>query len=142
MRSTIIALGALLPLWISCMAVSPTPPRLTLIETIPAGATCITDAGEVYVTPASIPCPQGGVLRIQVALAGHERKLVAVHTRQRSPQLETLLVGGILRFMSGEVWEHVEAQGGRTVLVLEPQTGWCTPGSQPAPGPQPALGPR
>lgn len=104
----------------ACVA-APALERTTAeVRTSPAGARCVTAEGEVYLTPASIPCPPGGVLHLEVELDGHVDRRVELMTGPPRPRLRTLFLGELMRGFAGDEWERVEARDGRALLVLQP----------------------
>lgn len=108
-----------LPLLGACVA-RPAVVREAWVETIPSGARCVTQAGEIYVTPASIPC-KSGVLRLAVDLEGHAPRDVELRTGSSRPRMATFLFGEFYQLLGGRTWEPIEVPDGNVLLRLEPE---------------------
>ena len=102
-------------------APAPDPPAVAHVDSFPAGALCVTDEGEVFQTPAEIPYPNGGILRFDVRLDGHEPRRIALHpANRRETALESLTAFLPVRMLASNGWERVDAPKGQTTLELTP----------------------
>ena len=107
---------------LGCTSTPPLPPEpCARIESIPAGARCVTSDGEVFTTPAVVPLARTGVLRFEMTLPGHEPRKLLVKRPQVRPTLASFGAFGLVQLIADGGWEVVEPNDGNLVVTLEPE---------------------
>ena len=114
----------------ACTTAPPLHRPFANVETVPAGAHCVTSDGFEFTTPATVPLRGDGILRFEIDLEGYEPRRVELNCEDSKSQsvLGALALCTIAPvFFSPEPWERVEARDGHLTLRLIP-----TPAANPS----------
>lgn len=118
-----VRLPTLLPALLLAACVSRPQAPSARIASVPAGATCTTEEGEVYTLPARVPCEADGVTHVELSLPGHATRRVGLIQGGGRPRLASLLLADLVGGLVGGSPERVQVIEGKAVLELEPLDG-------------------